>query len=99
MERLLGGLRARRGHKLLVRKTHPTKNISGHTESCPSLMRCSPGQEGPKSEAPRAFKYFLWYYILFEKVAPEKRLVLKFDARSCNLCMKATIPWLPYHIS
>jgi hypothetical protein len=61
-------------------------------------MRVSPGWEGPKSKRPRAFKYFLWYYILVEKVAHVKRLVLKFDARSCALYMKATISWLPYHI-
>ena len=59
----------------------------------------SPGREGPKSGEPRVFKYFLCYYILFEIVAFEKRLVLKFDTRSCHLGMKAAIPWFPYHIN
>jgi hypothetical protein len=62
-------------------------------------MGVSTGREGPKSGEPRGFKYFLCYYILFEKVAYEKRLILKFDPRGCNLRIKATILWLAYHIN
>ena len=48
---------------------------------------------------PGSLNIFFMLLYVFETVAFEKRLVLKFDTRSCNLCMKATILWLPYHIN
>ena len=45
----------------------------------------SPGRECPKSGETPVFKYFLCYHAADEMVACEKRLVLKFDTRSCDL--------------
>ena len=69
------------------------------TEGGRRPIAVSPSREGPKSGETRVFKYFLCYYIFFEILAFEKRLVLKFNTRSCNLCIKAAIPMLPYNIN
>ena len=55
------------------------------TEGSRRPIGVSPGREGPKSGETQVFKYFLCYHISGKIVAFEKRLVLKFDTRSCNL--------------
>ena len=53
------------------------------TEGGRRPIAVSPSREGPKSGEPQVFKYFLCYHASGEMIAFEKRLILKFDTRSC----------------